>query len=220
MKTNPILWAVASVGFLFFLATSKFSQKVFVSIGGPEKCSDCRVFAEADKNAPENAVVFLGDSMFSRMQENSIVSPAVNYSIGGEDSLGLARRVRDYHSLSNARAVVINGRVNDVHHGVSRQGSIKALKEIIDAIPTNVPIFVVLILPTSQFPMQKIDALNAEILKLPRVRFIDARYLGSDGALRPEYDFGDKLHLSALGMKLLTSQIRRELNPFLQARRN
>jgi len=67
-----------------------------------------------DGNVPEGSVIFIGDSITQGLCVSAIASPAVNYGIGSDTTVGILQRLPYYNSIKRASAVVLAIGINDI----------------------------------------------------------------------------------------------------------
>jgi lysophospholipase L1-like esterase len=165
-----------------------------------------------DNRVPDGAVLFIGDSIVQGLYVEAVASPAANYGIGGDTTVGVLRRLPGYASLHRAGAAVIAVGVNDF----GRRGNdaiVQNWAAILDALPPRLPVIVSAVLPVDEHASQamrgwnsRIRALNTSLQSLCRTRtdhclYVDAGQSLADpeGGLSARYHEGDGLHLNAAG---------------------
>jgi lysophospholipase L1-like esterase len=122
-----------------------------------------------DAALPEGAVVFLGDSMTHDLDIRPLASPAANFGIVGDTTLGLLNRLPLYRSLPRARAVVVAVGVNDLKYR-SVPAILSAYRQLIDALPAGIPLVVSAVLPVDE---QGVAARERAYLRNAAIRELD-----------------------------------------------
>ena len=166
----------------------------------------------------QQTVVMFGDSQIADSGAERL--GFANYGIGGETAEGLASRIPAY-DLSRARTVVIEVGINDWMHG-GFGGFAPAYIDILNEVPRGARIIAVAIFPfgakaARYFPLRgaadAVRSANADIAlacsRRANCRFLDlAAALGGPDGLKPQYDGGDGLHLSAAGYALFLDRVK------------
>ena len=177
-----------------------------------------------DGNVPDNAVIFIGDSITQGLAVSAVTPLAINYGIGKDTSVGVLQRIPLYRSLARAEAIVLAIGVNDL-----RQRSNDALVANFESIltqllPSTVPVIVSSILPvdTRVWPEpdhnDRIEQINAKLellcLQYPTARFVNSseRLLDAEQNLAPHYHIGDGIHLSTAGYEQWIDALCESLN--------
>lgn len=93
------------------------------------------VHTQADRVAPEDAAVFLGDSITQRLPAATVADRAINYGIGSQTTTDLARHAADYRALDTARVVYLLIGINDL-----AQGKFPDFAGVLAEIPQGVPL--------------------------------------------------------------------------------
>ncbi|MBD3337195.1 MAG: hypothetical protein GF355_16910, partial [Candidatus Eisenbacteria bacterium] len=165
-----------------------------------------------DKNLPDNAVIFIGDSMVQGLSVSAVAAPAVNYGIGGDTTSGVLARLPAYDSLKKARAIVVAVGINDMEIR-DNAGILSNYAEILRRLPEDVPVIISAVLPVDEeirtdwrgWNRDRIAPLNSELARLAHgsrnLHFVDAAPLLVDprGNLAGELHVGDGLHLNPQG---------------------
>ncbi|MBT2925348.1 hypothetical protein PN39_05590 [Vibrio anguillarum] len=167
-----------------------------------------------DSSVPDNAVIFIGDSITEALATAAITDKSVNYGIGGDTTYGVLKRISLYKSLDRAKLVVIAVGVNDLNRR-SNNEIVDNYSKILQKIPKETNILISSILPIANGYKysnpeynDRISNINQslELLSksLENVYFLDAtnKLLNKNGALSNSYHIGDGLHLSKEGYKV------------------
>ncbi len=188
-----------------------------------KKCyRDLLVFnSRIARNLPDNAVVFLGDSLVQGLCVAAVTPYGVNLGIGRDTTGGVLQRLNKYRSLERVRAVIVAVGVNDLIHG-HQDGIVERYELILQAIPGHVPIVLSAILPVDDQVTQKVRnkdvaLLNGDIravcLKYDNCSIceITEKMVGFSGNLASEYHVGDGIHLSPQGYRIWINEMQRIL---------
>ena len=168
-----------------------------------------------DGSVPDGSVVFVGDSLVQSLCTDAVISPSVNFGIGGDTTAGVLGRISGYQSLRKARAVVLAVGFNDLKSRTDRE-LIANYREILRKLPPGLPVVVSAILPVHEELYRKhasvtngrIRAINEELAKLcaerPERVFVDTGKLlaGPDGNLSTAMQVGDGVHLNSDGYRI------------------
>jgi lysophospholipase L1-like esterase len=179
-----------------------------------------------DPQIPDEAVIFIGDSITEGLCVSAVTTPAVNFGIGNDTTLGALERMGAYTSLARVRAVVLAIGVNDLQRR-SNEEILANYQRILELIPAQTTVVVSGVLPLGEEALRKrvgsethrLKNLNEQLLLLARNRaattFVDAgpELADSSGFLRGNYHEGDGVHLSpegyAVWVKALQEGLRR-----------
>ncbi len=175
-----------------------------------------------DQNLPPGLIYFIGDSHTQGLATQAITEKSVNYGIGADTTVGVIRRLGQYQSIKNAKAVVIAIGFNDMK---SKDNSfvLHNIELIIQSIQPDIPIFISKLLPVSRNRFHsdfiaRIISLNTDISTLcdkqPDVHCIDVFKQLSDkkNSLREIFHIGDGVHLNKDGYALWINEIKTSLN--------
>jgi len=159
-------------------------------------------------------IVFIADSMVDRICVESIFR-ALNFSISGDTVHRVKERIKYYLHLEGKFVVLALG-INDIPRPANE--IIADYRSILDTLGPNTKIMVSSVLPVDSVPLQArfgVLKLNSQVRELndgleklssnyKNVYFEDtSEYLkGPDGALNPELQIGDGLHLNDKGNAL------------------
>lgn len=94
-----------------------------------------------DANANPGRVVFLGSSTFQGLDTAAISPVALNLGMGGDTLSRITARARDYGSISQAGAVIMNIGLNDIMH-TCRAISGEVLQALFELIPESMPLMI------------------------------------------------------------------------------
>ena len=164
-----------------------------------------------DKNMKKGSIVFIGDSMIEGLCTSCIVNNSINYGIGGDGTIGVINRVKEYTFLKDASAIVLEIGINDMPY-LDNETIIKNYKKILNSIPKNIPIIINSIFPIDESinmfrygHNKRIRELNNELKKLsqksPNYNFLDIfdEFLDKNNNLSKELHIGDGIHLNEIG---------------------
>ncbi len=165
-----------------------------------------------DGNVPPGAVVFLGDSLTEGLCVAAVASPAVNFGIGNDTTLGVRERLPRYHCLERARALVLAIGTNDLRRR-SNEDILANYRAILDLVPAGTPVLMSGVLPlglqvSARRPGHdpgRVQQLNDSLRGLATDRsgaaFCDAGpdLRDEEGYLKQEFHTGDGIHLNAAG---------------------
>lgn len=168
------------------------------------------IHGRMDGSVPDNAVLFIGDSITQGLPTAAVHHPSVNYGIGTDTTRGVLKRIDTYQSVHRADAIVLAIGVNDQ---IFRQSSEMAenYRKILNTLPAGSDILVSAILPVdervvdSAYNNERVLEFNEAIkqvsLSFDNTIFLDAGSLLKDntGNLAEEFHIGDGLHLSTKG---------------------
>ena len=184
-----------------------------------------KFYRRVDGTVPAGAVLFIGDSITQGMAVSAVTPLSVNLGIARDTSAGVLLRVRDYGSLSRARAAVLAIGVNDI---VWRENSetISNVEKILDHIRAEhgTPVVLSAVLPIDDVlvadqPRRNADVddlnmgLNALSAERDHVTWVDVTDALRDenGNLDDVYHTGDGVHLSAAGYAIWMPALRAAL---------
>ncbi len=174
--------------------------------------------ARKDRNLPDNAVLFYGDSLVQGLAVQAAAQRAVNYGIGQAGTRDVARQLKEHLNIGKAAAVVIAVGVNDVIRANAHH-VLPAYQSALMSIPDSVPVVISNILPVDEALLHQtnlnnaIQQLNQQLQKLcstrARLTCLDAgqSLKDSEGNLASQYHTGDGLHLNTQGNSIWLSQL-------------
>jgi lysophospholipase L1-like esterase len=178
-----------------------------------------------DGNVPEQAVLFVGDSITEALCVAAVTERGVNYGIGGDTTSGVFTRINQYESRKRVRAIVIAIGVNDIARGVKDPQIFQNYKLILQSMPRTTPVVFSAILPVdsrlvSYEPLRndRIAAVNRKAQKIcaefSNCHFMDSgpKMLDADGMLAAAYHEGDGIHLGTEGYKVWIADLSEALN--------
>ncbi len=166
-----------------------------------------------DKNVPNGAVVFVGDSMTQGLAVSAVAPVSVNFGIGGDTTEGVLHRMDSLHSLKKSSVVVLAIGINDLKYR-SDEAIVASYKKIIQAMNEHSPVLVSAILPVDEEILLKpgynsrIEKLNKEISIIchrhRNCAYLDMRpdLINEIGQLGTNYHLGDGIHLNAEGYEI------------------
>ena len=190
---------------------------------------DIATFEAADQKnpPPKDAILFVGDSTFTRwksIQEDLPDYTVINRGFGGSQMADLLHFTDRVVIPYKPRLIIVQEGGNDLHSGRSPEqvvGDVKAFVEKVQSALPGVPIAIGSLAPSpgrwSEIETRKrLDALiKAFVATQKNVSFIyyfDA-FIGPDGKPREDLFIEDRTHPSPLGYQLRAKMIR----PFLGA---
>lgn len=175
-----------------------------------------RVLRTLDRDAPVGRVILLGDSQFQRMDGSLLPFPMLNLAIGQDTIRNMHGRLEDYRSIDQARVLIIWGGVNDLLRGRDSDQIATDMKTLL-AKAEKVDRIILLSIPQlaedfdGPITSQAIASLNKMLAQTcsGNCTFLDLSRDLSDqkGHLRPDFDFGDGLHLNRAGHALVAERI-------------
>lgn len=189
-----------------------------------------------DASMPKGCIVFIGDSITSKLDLRTVVDTfTVNYSISSDSTVGALWRIPQYQNLNSAGAIVLAIGVNDLTY-INDDNLISNYGEILDLLPHSVPVIISGILPLNEDIVKqsnltyvtgykatnaRIKVVNNRIRDLCKrytdVSFIDATetLIDEKGNLRKENTL-DGIHLNPLGYKVWAAFLRSQLSRILE----
>jgi lysophospholipase L1-like esterase len=197
------------------------------------RTSKVEAFAELNKSASKDGIVFVGDSItegfpIQEMFPNS--KNLYNRGISGENTRGVLDNLKHLVlDLEPAKVILLIG-TNDLGNGEQPHEIVKRIEEIskkIKAVLPGVQLYLESIYPvngdvpnTFPFPVvgsrtnaaiQQINANLRDIASSLNVTFIDmySKLVGEDGQLKNDYTY-DGLHLSIKGYEIVTKQLQKQ----------
>lgn len=178
-------------------------------------------------NAPPGTVHFIGDSFVQGLCVSAIAHPAINFGIGGDTSFGVRKRIPQYPSLKQARAVVLAFGFNDLWFR-SDEEIVTNYRQALAELPQGMPVLVTALFPVNETEAPSLEGMNARIRTLntklgklcaetPYCAFVDIgdQLRDTTGQLAHRYHDGDGLHLNSTGNAIWIAAIRPlfNLNP-------
>lgn len=191
----------------------------YVDAAGPDSVVNRPIYKEAltqhlsrDSAVQAGAVVLVGDSIIHNIPNaGARIAGAVNYGIIGDTTAGILARMPQYKSIRKARAVVLEGGVNDLPFGAGFDEQIVAnYRSMLKEIPPTVKVIAIGIFPVDEATPKARPGWNARIRAINRSLWEACRALpncsvedfggqltDSDGNLRERYHAaGDGIHLN------------------------
>lgn len=177
-----------------------------------------------EQNIPDNAVVFIGDSLIQGLCVAAVTPYAVNLGIGRDTTAGVLQRISRYSELKRAGAVVLLVGVNDVIQG-HRQGIVDRYKTILQMIPDTVTMVLCALLPVDERVTTKVQnrdivsinaAMKAACMHKGNCRYFDSteKLIDFSGNLKAQYHIGDGIHLNRQGYEIWIAGMKLFLSDF------
>ena len=192
------------------LSSLCYAQKTF-----PAYAADIQNFKQQDSanNPPQNAILFVGSSSFTRWTDINNYFPGytiINRGFGGSTLKDVIRYTYDIIIPYQPKQVVIYCGENDVAEGVPAEEVFKTFKTLYQMIRTNLPATVIHFVSLKPSPsrqnllpeMKKANQLvNGFIRKEKNAGFIDVfpAMLNKDGEIMDDIFVADRLHMNAKG---------------------
>ena len=185
-------------------------------------------YQRVDKNIPDKSIVIIGDSLIQGLAVIGVSPHSVNFGIGGDTTVGVLKRIPFYHSIIEAKMVIIAIGVNDIFRGWDNNEILNNYLKIIELIPDTIPILFSAVLPVDEAVSNKtginhrIKALNKALYNLSgsdrRLYYLDISTLiiDDDGNLSSVYHIGDGIHLNSLGNKIWISKLNSTVRKLLK----
>lgn len=182
-----------------------------------------------DNQAPEGAILFIGDSITQSLAVTNIAPKSINYGIGSDTTLGVLQRLGVYKSLGRAEVIVLAVGLNDLKRR-DPDAIVRNYAQILKRLPQDAGVIISAIHPVDEAkrgPQQsnrRIRQVNQGLERLassdPRWVYTDAgRRLGdSRGNLKPAYHVGDGVHLSAAGYAIWTEALKAAIDVLTDSR--
>lgn len=207
------------------LIKSDFLQRISRHLGAlpPELSSHYHSMvayhSRLDTQAPEGAIVFIGDSLTQSLAVSNIASKSFNYGIGSDTTLGVLQRLEIYKSLGRAEAIVLAVGLNDLKRRDPDE-IILNYGKILKRLPKNTGVIISALHPVDETKRgrhqsnHRIRQVNQGLQQLaksdPQWIYTDAGTLLKDaqGNLKPAYHVGDGVHLSATGYAIWTEALK------------
>lgn len=195
------------------IVKTDFASKVRTKLGlaansDPHVSSMVRYHQWMDESVPDNATIFLGDSITQGLATAAVTPHSVNYGIGGENTAQLLEAIPSYKSLARAKTIVLAIGINDLAQDM-KTGLGDRYKKIIEALPNKVPIIWSAVMPARHEKINPLDiaSINLVIKTLCAERgncvFVDTwRFLADkNGRMINPLFLDDGIHLSPNGYK-------------------
>ncbi len=169
-----------------------------------------------DAQAPDGAVVLLGDSIVQGYHAAALGPDVVNLGVGTDTTAGLLDRLADYGSPARARAIVVSVGHNDLRLRDDAE-LLENWGDILSALPCCIPLVCVAILPVDETASPDLAGFNARTRGLAEgmaalcterlgTVFLDMSddLADADGNLADAFHDGDGIHLSPAGYAVWT----------------
>lgn len=178
---------------------------------------------QMDGSIPEDATIFIGDSITQALATSAVTKTGVNFGIGTDTTQGVVERLPLYQSIRRSKVVVLAIGVNDIYQQVDHLNTRANYRSILDSIPSDIPVIAASILPIgseaerSHFTNADIVSLNSDIEALsdeyPNVLYLNTskNFKDDAGFLQTQFHIGDGVHLSNKGYKILIDQLAQSL---------
>jgi lysophospholipase L1-like esterase len=180
-----------------------------------------KIIERMDAYMASGTVVFIGDSIMENVRIDEVFVPSMNYSIAGDTTVGVLRRLSKYRSLPRASVVVLAIGINDMGSGHDNASIIKNFDRILKEIPRGPTIVLSAVLPVDERRLsspfvtnERIRSLNKNLgilcINDARCVFVNAGPWLSDkkGFLSNEFYDSDGLHLNHKGKEILIERLR------------
>lgn len=188
--------------------------------------STIRAHLALEQFIPPNSIFFIGDSIIQNFEVASVANGIINFGIGGDTTVGVLHRLRQYQSIKTARTVVLESGVNDLGFGEKFDKDIPGrYGEMIKLIPERTSVYILSILPVNEKAEKTFtgynrrilsinNALKWECLKHRNCAYINANYRFSEpgGNLKDSLR-RDAVHLNEKGNRLLAISIAGSILP-------
>ena len=173
-----------------------------------------------DSHIPDNAIIFIGDSLTQSLPVATITPLGINFGITNDTSLGVFKRLNQYSSIRRSKIVIFEIGLNDLSTRDPDE-VIKNYEDIINYIPKNIEIIFNAVHPVNEDfyknhgeSNERIDQLNRGLKhvcsKYPNVHFLSIATLLKDknGNLSNEYHIGDGVHLNYYGYEIWIKELK------------
>ena len=220
---RKILAASVLLNVLFFVAAGLWLERQgglqFISA----KAAGSNVVSLYDlkrdiQSAHRGDVVLLGDSILDLMEPEYFPFPVVNRGIAGDTTAGVLKRLPDILARKPKAIVLLVG-INDLRLGVSASDVIENHRKIREAIPPDIRLLVLPLLPVNEALFRQhiiganpkslvpsradVEAVNKALAKM--TGFVPLP-LTVEGELSPAFTL-DGLHLNAAGLAVLAEPV-------------
>lgn len=186
------------------------------------KASMNTMHARVDKNTPENALIFIGDSLVQGLSVTAIHPRAVNFGIGHDTVRGVAKRSLTYQSLMSSSSVVISIGINDLRNRTLK-ATIADYKLMIEQLAHIPSIYIHEVLPVDSNLMgielqHRIIQFNNALFQLTKdfdnitLLKYSPKFTDFNGNLKPYLHLGDGLHLNENGSRIWIQQLKQQLD--------
>lgn len=217
-----IYLAAVHVLLLIVLWKSNFLDKVAQKLGAPPSIEEIKsqfhhrtvhLQERAVGSVPDDAVIFIGDSITQGLCVLAVSPLAVNYGIASDTTAGVLKRLHKYlPAIERCKCVVLAVGTNDSAYRSVEQ-AVENYRLILAELPLDCPVIISSILPqdsrTEKITEQRVAYMNAFNERLQElsdlhdnVTFLDndpALDTDNDGRLDEVFHNGDGLHLNTAG---------------------
>jgi lysophospholipase L1-like esterase len=174
------------------------------------------------KMVPDDALIFIGDSLVLGLCVNAVSPLSINYGIGGDSSAGVLNRILYYYpAMESARGVVLSFGTND-HKSGSVADSLANIERILEIIPPDVPVMISSVIPVDESKQSHLEGRADFVaeLNLGLRRIADQRDMvifvdnddtfdtDGDGRLDDGNHLGDGIHLNRVGSEKWAANLR------------
>lgn len=181
-----------------------------------------------DPQVAAGAVLLIGDSIIRGIPDDlPICSVCINYGIIGDTTKGILVRLPRYTSLKRARAVVLEGGINNFFYGGYPDTEIaEDYEKIFAEIPNGTSILLIGVMPVDENTPRaamgwtgRIASINGKLLRLCerrsgcKVSDVSANLTSKSGGTSGQFHTpGDGIHFSAAAyVDVIAPTLRREL---------
>ncbi|MBT9311004.1 SGNH/GDSL hydrolase family protein [Leptothoe kymatousa] len=172
---------------------------------------------------PDDAVIFIGDSITQGLAVSAIYPLSVNYGIGGDTTVGVLERLPMYQpALARAKCIVLAVGINDTYNRSAEEALIN-YETILDTLPQDRQVIVSAVLPVDAAANEKKlgkrvewrNTFNVGLQRLANERefvtFVDSSAeldTNGDQRLDPPLHDGGGVHLNAAGNRVWAKKLR------------
>lgn len=178
-----------------------------------------------DGNIPQNAIIFIGDSLVQGLAVSAITPHAVNYGIGNDTTVGVINRIKNYKSIDRSKIIVFAIGQNDLKVGRKTDEILQNIEAIIKNIASNKKIIFCSIHPVDENCQNNIYRKNESIvsinmgiekicLKYPNAHFVDIYrdLINIAGNLDNNFHIGDGIHLNTEGYNIWIESVKKKID--------
>lgn len=217
-----IYLAAVHVLLAIMLWKSNFLDKIAQKLGAPPSIEEVKsqfhhrtvhLQERAVGSVPDDAVIFIGDSITQGLCVLSASPLAVNYGIASDTTAGVRMRIHKYlPAIERCKCVVLAIGANDSAYRSVEQ-AVENYRQILAELPEDCPVIISSILPqdaraekVTERRVEFMNTFNARLQEVaarePNVMFLDnssALDTDNDGRLDQQFHDGDGLHLNTAG---------------------
>ncbi len=235
-KVLIIYLVILQLSIACFLIYPESSHRLLVKFGllsqDPDSTSHykemLRFHLQMDENVPDEAILFIGDSITQSLVTSAVTPKSVNFGIGSDTTVGVLNRIALYRSVQSSAAIVLAIGVNDLKLRKNKQ-IIHNYKKIISLLPTDTPLLFSAIFPINENVRNdvwnnRIHALNkimeAHCVSRVNCYFLNTgkKFLNEDSSIKQEYVMQDGIHLSNKGYDMWILDLKDTLSYILNIR--